>query len=274
MLNDDSNDNKKYELSQSLVSDGESVRALACTNTNTSSSSSTGTDCHLMSGSEGGILASISLNGNDNDTPTATVSIQPGGEGTRHGHQITALLASSSASSIAADADANGSSNSNSNNSIYVTGCKDKLIRIFNSSTHALLHTLEGHDNAVTSLSWLPCDEYEREMGGWILISGSWDGTAKLWYIPHMIITISASGSGSSSNLCRCIATLPGHENTFLSWDYHVIRPIQTLQDWQREVQELHREMSFPSTKFVSGKLHLLPAVVVVQLKLHQHQFS
>uniref|UniRef100_A0A7S3QBI1 Phospholipase A-2-activating protein n=1 Tax=Chaetoceros debilis TaxID=122233 RepID=A0A7S3QBI1_9STRA len=204
------NDKKRYELSQSLVSDGESVRALACTDTTT-----TTTDCHLMSGSEGGILASISLNssngnGNGNDTATATatatVSIQPGGEGTRHGHQITALLASGNGNGNGnADGDADSSS-------IYVTGSKDKLIRIFHSTTHALIHTLEGHDNAVTSLSWLPCGDGGIGIGGhgWILISGSWDGTAKLWYIPHTV-TVATS---MDTALCRCIATLPGHENT------------------------------------------------------------
>ena len=202
------NDSKKFELSQSLVSDGESVRALACTDTNASATANT-TDCHLMSGSEGGILASININCSNNgtatatETETATVAIQPGGEGTRHGHQITALLAS--------DSNSNTDGNSNALSSIYVTGCKDKLIRIFNSSTHVLIHTLEGHDNAVTSLSWLPwCGDGEigNGIGGWILISGSWDGTAKLWHIPHTV------ANGISTVHCKCIATLPGHENT------------------------------------------------------------
>lgn len=89
----------------------------------------------------------------------------------RHPHQITAILSS---------------------DSLYITGCKDGIIRVFDLSSHELKFTLEGHANAVTSLSWLGTD---------VLISGSWDGTAKLWDL-----------SPAASD--RCLDTLKGHENT------------------------------------------------------------
>jgi phospholipase A-2-activating protein len=72
--------------------------------------------------------------------------------------------------------------------SLYVTGCKDAVVRIFDSSTHELKGTLTGHDKPVTSLSW--CNGY--------LISGSWDGTAKVWDIVQQCL----------------VATLPNHENS------------------------------------------------------------
>jgi WD40 repeat protein len=58
---------------------------------------------------------------------------------------------------------------------VYITGCKDHVIRVF-THEHALLYTFEGHEKAVTSLS-LWGDDY--------LISGSWDGTAKVWNLSN-----------------------------------------------------------------------------------------
>lgn len=85
----------------------------------------------------------------------------------QHNHAITALI---------------------SGKHTYITGCKDSMIRVF-SHDHNLLYTLEGHEKAVTCLS-LWGDDY--------LISGSWDGTAKVWNL-------------SSKSL---VATCGGHENT------------------------------------------------------------
>eukprot|EP00547_Thalassionema_nitzschioides_P016079 CAMPEP_0194233014 /NCGR_PEP_ID=MMETSP0158-20130606/1139_1 /TAXON_ID=33649 /ORGANISM="Thalassionema nitzschioides, Strain L26-B" /LENGTH=752 /DNA_ID=CAMNT_0038965847 /DNA_START=13 /DNA_END=2274 /DNA_ORIENTATION=+ len=71
----------------------------------------------------------------------------------------------------------------------YVTGCKDNIIRVFDGATHEMKRLLEGHTKAVTSLDWC---------GGTYLVSGSWDGTAKLWDISNGAL----------------LATLPDHENT------------------------------------------------------------
>jgi phospholipase A-2-activating protein len=156
----------KYKLSQTLITDGEPVRALAATNS------------HLITGSESGILSAIALAKSSKKTSCSTtdIAIQPGGEGTRHSHHITAL--------IRIPWNQNGG---------YITGCKDNIVRVFDEN-HKLSLMLKGHDNAVTSLSWLQVPELQHPL----LVSGSWDGTAKLW----------------SVELGQCLATLPGHENT------------------------------------------------------------
>lgn len=159
---------KEYVLSKSVVTDGDSVRSLAL---NTTSDSTT----ILLSGAEGGMLSTTNLSSYD-------TSILSSGS-TRHPHTITAILA------IQGDTDKTAT---NSGDASYVTACKDTIIRIF-SNTNDLILSLEGHEKAVTSLSWLPVLNRDP-----ILVSGSWDGTAKLWNIKTGM----------------CLATLPGHENT------------------------------------------------------------
>ncbi|CAM9727818.1 unnamed protein product [Choristocarpus tenellus] len=68
-----------------------------------------------------------------------------------------------------------------------VTGCLDKVIRVYDHMGK-LQRKLTGHEGGVISFSWT--------VGGQ-LISGSWDGTAKVWDV--------AAGT--------CMATLGGHEN-------------------------------------------------------------
>lgn len=159
----------KYALSASLLSDGEPVRSICSL---PPPDPNDPLSHELVSGSQGGVLTSTFL-------PARETSIQPGGDGTRHSHQITALLALPSG--------AGGG---------YVTGCKDKLLRVFDDK-HRLLRKLEGHDNAVTSLAWMDLLGNDDDGKG-CLVSGSWDGTAKIWNV--------ASG--------YCMATLSGHENT------------------------------------------------------------
>jgi len=82
----------------------------------------------------------------------------------------------------------------NSNNAVYpegalVTGCQDSIIRIFSPRTGELMLELEGHKKGVISFSWTSTGQ---------LISGSWDGTAKVW-------DLAAGG--------ECVLTLPNHEN-------------------------------------------------------------
>ena len=69
-----------------------------------------------------------------------------------------------------------------------VTGCKDSKIRIFSKDGEPMM-MLEGHTNGVISFSWSSTGK---------LISGSWDGTARVW-------DLAAGGV--------CVCTLPGHEN-------------------------------------------------------------
>ncbi|CAM9388989.1 unnamed protein product [Pylaiella littoralis] len=68
-----------------------------------------------------------------------------------------------------------------------VTGCMDKLVRVYDhlGKQH---RALQGHEGGVISFSWT---------AGGQLLSGSWDGSAKVWDV--------ASGA--------CLVTLGGHEN-------------------------------------------------------------
>mmetsp|Transcript_15409 Transcript_15409/g.23236 ORF Transcript_15409/g.23236 Transcript_15409/m.23236 type:complete len:803 (-) Transcript_15409:116-2524(-) len=68
-----------------------------------------------------------------------------------------------------------------------VTGCMDNMVRLYDSEGN-VVSILSGHTKAAISFSWAP--EYK-------LVSGSWDGTARIWDVE----------SGS------CIGTFDGHEN-------------------------------------------------------------
>lgn len=93
-----------------------------------------------------------------------------------HDHWVTALT------SLGADA----------NRNVYpegciISGCMDSKIRIFDRNG-ILVHTLTGHNKGIISFSWTTSG---------LLISGSWDGTARLWDL--------------SSN--SCVLVLQPHEN-------------------------------------------------------------
>ena len=75
-----------------------------------------------------------------------------------------------------------------SNDHVYVTGCKDGVARVFGHN-HELKFEFRGHDKAVTSLAWT---------GEGFLVTGSWDGTAKVWNLKNGAL----------------VATLADHENT------------------------------------------------------------
>ncbi len=127
-----------WELSQSFVSDGQGVRAAGVLPAKAES----GDAFVIVAGNQGGGLCEFGV-------PSA--SIYP--IEYQHNHAVTALL---------------------SNESVYITGCKDAMIRVF-SRSHELMFTLIGHDKPVTSLAWVG-SSYPQ-----YFISGSWDGTAKIW---------------------------------------------------------------------------------------------
>lgn len=72
----------------------------------------------------------------------------------------------------------------------FITGSMDKNIRIYDTDC-VLLQTLTGHSGGVISLSWTRDDANPR------LLSGSWDGTARLWDLSTL----------------TCVQIFPGHEN-------------------------------------------------------------
>lgn len=70
----------------------------------------------------------------------------------------------------------------------FATGAMDKKIRVF-AADGARVAELAGHDGGVISLAVSAC-------GTWLL-SGSWDGTARVWDVRSW----------------DCVHVLPGHEN-------------------------------------------------------------
>lgn len=150
-----------WELSRQFVSDSQGIR-VACVLPPVESE----TDRYrIVTGNQGGGLCEFSV-------PSG--SLKP--IEFQHNHAVTAILSSSPTEGF------------------YVTGCKDNLVRVFDSSSHELKATLKGHEKPVTSLAFVSggngCGRY--------LVTGSWDGTAKVWDIERQAL----------------LATLPGHENS------------------------------------------------------------
>jgi phospholipase A-2-activating protein len=182
-----------YVLSKSYVSaDGEAVRSMCLMESSVvSTDEDNSTSTLLVVGSQGGWITTYSA-----ATTIATTTIEPvhsfqGG----HSHAITALI------SYEMDT--------------FVSGCKDAIIRVFRLScattttndgisssatnTPSSITQLVGHTNAVTSFSlvyFTPTSSSTSTSTKPFLLSGSWDGTAKLW------------------NDSTCLTTLEGHENT------------------------------------------------------------
>ncbi len=173
-----------YKLSQQLITDATPARSLSY-----HPASST-----LFSGSESGVISTIHI-------PTKTISIL---------NEESTVLSSSSSSTSTDGVAASSSKDSKtivaelihdhhitaliSNNQYYITGCKDTHVRIFDRQSNERLFLCKGHEKPVTSLSFLQCSNGEELF----VVSGSWDGTAKIWNL--------STGF--------CCATLDGHENT------------------------------------------------------------
>jgi len=177
---DDGGGSSNWRLSRSLVSDDQGVRAAACllsvddgTNKNRNDILVTGTQAggmYFFDSETGALMPEI-------------VSFQ-------HNHAVTALCALGSGSTSTTT-----SGNDNGGSFFFASGCKDAVVRIFSLGWSAslgsrkleLVAELKGHDKPVTSLDC--CGDF--------LVSGSWDGTAKVWNWKNRSL----------------VATLDGHEN-------------------------------------------------------------
>jgi len=150
-----------WQLSQSLTSDGEGVRC-ACT--------------LPVTGNQGGGLVEYGV-------PSGNINLIP----FQHNHAVSALLS--------VPHDYRGK-----NDNLYVSGCKDAVIRIFDGQSHQVVGSLQGHEKSVTSLAWVPKPEATAAEGTfpYYLVSGSWDETAKIWDVDRKCV----------------LATLVGHENS------------------------------------------------------------
>ena len=182
----------EYILSAQLIADGDPVRCVTVTSSSTPTTKddpAPPSSSSLLSGSQSGILSRIVLPRSSQPEEDPTLFIQPGGENSRHPHQIVAIL---------------------SGPTYYATGCKDGNVRLFHSQTHELVAVLEGHTNAVTSLSWIASSTTSTATTTvpfpW-LVSGSWDGTAKIW-------SIGSNNNIKNNDSFSCLCTLTGHENT------------------------------------------------------------
>lgn len=79
-----------------------------------------------------------------------------------------------------------------------MTGCMDNKIRAYDSVGNPILELI-GHIKGVISFSWTSTGN---------LISGSWDGTARVW-------SFQVTGGGlPAAEICwSCVYTLGPHEN-------------------------------------------------------------
>jgi phospholipase A-2-activating protein len=132
----------------------------------------------ILTGTQGGSLVQY-------DRESGALQVIP----YQHDHAVTALLA---------------------NDTIYVTGCKDSIIRLFDIHQHGLLAELKGHDEGkpVTSLAWGDHDDAKT-----LLLSGSWDGTARIWNVITKAM----------------LAVLPNHENSVCVTSIRYVNDVLTV---------------------------------------------
>jgi phospholipase A-2-activating protein len=160
-----------WNLSQSFTADGAGIRCAAVLPPlgNENEATAVVDKYRVVVGNQAGGLLQFGV-------PSGALSVIPH----QHDDAVTALLASASRRRC--------------DGQYYVTGCKDGVVRFLDGATHTLLAAScrnSSHAKPVTSLAW--ADVKER----W-LVSGSWDGTAKIW--------CTATHS--------LVATLPNHENS------------------------------------------------------------
>jgi phospholipase A-2-activating protein len=197
---------ESWELSQSLSSiDGLGVRCAAVLPPIKSPSASSSnmeleqgdTWYRIVTGNQGGSIVEYSI-------PSGSIQVL---DKNQHNHAVTAILSSSF---ISNDDETTG------NNCIYITACKDGMVRIFHGITHELIIQWQAHEKPVTSLSF--GDSNER-----YIVTGSWDGTAKVWDI-HPIRNFDTKPSSTTGrDIPKLITTLPDHENSVCVASMHLI---------------------------------------------------
>lgn len=154
-----------WELSQSLTSDGQGIRCVCKLPPETE-----GDAFSLLTGTQSGGLVAYGV-------PSGNLRVLD----FQHDHSCTALV---------------------SNDSVYITGCKDSIIRVFDAKTHELVNEFRGHEKPVTSLTLF--EDF--------LVSGSWDGTAKVWRLSNKSLITSLEGHENSV----CVTLLDGCSNGIL----------------------------------------------------------
>jgi len=120
----------------------------------------------VFTGAEDACVRKFSVGAATGEVEATAVVIQ-------HDHWVTALTYLAPGNAVFPDG-------------ALLTGCRDGVVRIY-TSEGALLKELRGHEAGVISFSW----------AGALLVSGSWDGTARVWDL----------STGME------VKKLPGHEN-------------------------------------------------------------
>ena len=124
-------------------------------------------------GSSAGVSGSSSSSSSSPEVPDLIAM----GESILHDHWVTAVTS------------LKPGVNENYPQGLIITGCMDSIVRVYDPNTLAILLKLEGHEKGIISFSWTPKNK---------LISGSWDGCAKIW-------DLDLGGA--------CMMELTGHEN-------------------------------------------------------------
>lgn len=112
---------------------------------------------------------------------------------------------------------------------VLVTACKDSVIRYFDPDTFECLGSLNGHTKPVTSLSWASLSSEQL-----YLLSGSWDGTVKVWDWQRKVLVATLEGHENST----CVVALPSTEPDVLTiaTGSAGIAVNNTIQDYQVRV--------------------------------------
>lgn len=125
---------------------------------------------------------------------------------------------------------------------ILVSGTSDHKIKIWNPQTGEPLHTIIGHQGAVTSL--VLCPITEQEHCGQIVISGSADRTIKVWDIHTGKVLYTMSGHGDE--ITSLAMSQDGHtlisgskDKTIKIWDWHRGELLQTLTGHDQAVNSV-----------------------------------
>ncbi|GKY98461.1 hypothetical protein MPSEU_000803400 [Mayamaea pseudoterrestris] len=165
----------EWELSESLTSDGEGVRAVCVLPSLDDDKKKDSNDAtvRILTGTQAGSLVLYNLSSQKDEASNNGSRFLSCESLHRHPHAVTTVLSVDALN-------------------IYATACKDAVIRIFDNKTHELVKELTGHDKPVTSLAFAQAGSL------YLLVSGSWDGTARVWNLSNYSL----------------LATLPDHENS------------------------------------------------------------
>jgi WD40 repeat protein len=117
------------------------------------------------------------------------------------------------------------------NGALFLFGCHASL-KLHDSTTHQLQHTFTGHSNTVSSCSFA--------LDGASILSGSWDGTLKLWCTITGGLLRTLCGHTPSVRLQSCAFSPTGLTIISGSWN-------STLELWTTATGQLQQTIDTDS---------------------------